>query len=106
VSGQMYGRLPVYDLSGNTSIDLNANYVTYANSYLYIRNSAFNAVTLPSTTVTTQGGTFFQLKNSTNTTLSVALTNTLALSSPIAIGPSNAVTFVVSPVFSNTMFLF
>ena len=106
VSGQVYGRLPVYDLSGLTSIDVSANYGTYANSYLYIRNSGFNQITLPTTIPTSQGGTFFQFKNSTGAYLSIIMSATLGLASPISISPSNAITLVVSPVSPNTMLLF
>jgi hypothetical protein len=105
ISGQIYARLPVY-IQSTTSVDLNTNYNTLANCYFYITNSGFNAITLPSSTPTSQGGTFFQFKNSTSSSLSITLTNTLGLSSPVAISPSNAITFVVSPSDANTMLLF
>ena len=105
VSGQMYARLPVY-IQSTTSVDLNTNYNAFLNSYFFITNSGFNAITLPTATLTTQGGAFFQFKNSTSSFLSITLTNTLGLSSPVAISPSNAITFVVSPSNADTMLLF
>jgi hypothetical protein len=104
VVGSVYGRLPVRIETG-TSVNFNTNFDAFANTYTYITNSGFNAVTLPSNTATTQGGTFFQLKNSTSSFLSVAVTNTLTLASPISLAPSNALTFVISPSASNTMLL-
>jgi hypothetical protein len=108
VSGQMYGRLPVivWASANGNSIDYNTNFPTYQNSYVYITNSAFNAITLPSSTATSNGGAFLQLKNSTSSFLSITLTNTLTLTSPVSIAPSNAITFVVSPSNANTMLLF
>ena len=105
VSGQLYARLPVY-IQNTTSVNLNTNYNAFLNSYFFITNSGFNAITLPTATPTTQGGAFFQFKNSTSSFLSITLTNTLGLTSPVVISPSNAITFVVSPSNANTMLLF
>jgi hypothetical protein len=106
VAGCVYGRLPVTVYTSSTALDLNTNFATYANSYIYLTNPGIAAVTLPTTTATTSGGTFFQLKNSTASYLSLTITNTLGLTSPVVIAPSNAVTFVVSPSNANTMLLF
>jgi hypothetical protein len=38
--------------------------------------------------------------------LSVTLTNTLTLTSPVTISPSNAITLVVSPTSAGTLLLF
>jgi hypothetical protein len=105
VSGTIYGRLPVYIVTG-TTLDLSANYQAYANTYIYITNGGFSNLTLPAVTATTAGGTFFQLKNATSAYLSVTVNATLSLTSPVVIGPSNAVAFVVSPSNANTMLLF
>jgi hypothetical protein len=104
VSGSVYGRLPVTVLTG-TSVDISANYAAYANSYLYITNSGFNTITNPSVTSTTQGGTFFQFKNATSSYLSVTMANTVTITSPVIIPPSNAVTLVVSPAANNSFLL-
>ena len=104
ISGCIYGRLPVTVVTG-TTLDLSANYSTYANSYFYITNSGFNTITNPSTTSTTEGGTFFQLKNATSTSLSITMANTVTISSPVVIAPTNAVTLVVSPAANNTFLL-
>ena len=104
VSGTLYGRLPVTVVTG-TSVDISANYAALANSYLYITNSGFNTITNPSTTTTTQGGTFFQFKNATSSYLSVTMANSVTIPSPVIIPPSNAVTLVVSPAANNTFLL-
>jgi hypothetical protein len=105
VSGNIYGRLPVTVVSG-TTLDISANYAQYANSYIYLTNPAFSTITNPSVTTTTQGGTFFQFKNATPTYLSVTMANTVTITSPVVIPPSNAVTLVVSPTTANTFLLF
>jgi hypothetical protein len=89
-----------------TSVDLNTNYTTYANTYFYLTNSAFSSITTPSSTSTANAGRFFQFKNSTSSYLSVTLTNTLTLTSPVMISPSNAITLVVSPAAANSLLLF
>jgi len=105
VSGQIYGRLPVFIVTG-TTLDLSANFSTYSNTYTYLTNSGFSNVTIPSSLSTSNGGTFFQLKNSTSSFLSVTITGTVGITSPVSISPSNAITFVVSPSNANTMLLF
>jgi hypothetical protein len=105
VAGQVYGRLPVYVLSAD-SIDLATNYTAYANSYFYITNSAFSSITNPSSTATTDGGVFFQFKNSTSSYLSITIDPTLTITSPVIIPPSNAITLVVSPSTADTFLLF
>jgi hypothetical protein len=108
VAGQVYGRLPVYVISNNTDPQLNTNYATYANTYFYITSSAFASLTLPGTsyTVTSNGGTFFQFKNSTSSYLSITLTSNANLPTSVSIAPSNALTFVISPTAANTFLLF
>ena len=105
VSGCTYGRLPV-NVVATTTLDLSTNYAAYANTYTYLTNSGFSNITIPSTSATTSGGTFFQLKNSTPTFMSVVITGTVGITSPVSIAPSNAITFVVSPTSANTMLLF
>lgn len=105
VSGVVYGRLPVTIVTG-TSVDISANYGALANSYVYLTNSGFNTITNPSTTSTAQGGTFFQFKNATSSFLSVTMANTVTITSPVVIPPSNAVTLVVSPTTNNSLLLF
>jgi hypothetical protein len=106
VSGCIYGRLPVTVYTSSNTLDLSANFNSYANSYIYLTNPAFTSVLLPGSTATTIGGTFFQLKNSTSSYLSVTLNATLGLTSPVAIAPSNAITLVVSPSDASRMLLF
>jgi collagen type VII alpha len=106
VQGCIYGRLPVTVYTTADALRLDTNFTAYANSYVYLTNTGITAVTLPASTATTLGGTFVQLKNSTPAYLSLTITNTLGLTSPVVIAPSNAVTFVVSPSNANTMLLF
>jgi hypothetical protein len=107
VSGIAYARLPVTVISG-TTIDLSTNFDLSTNSYFYITNSGFSNITTPaSASITTaRGGTFWQFKNATSSFLSVTLTNTLTLTSPVSISPSNAITLVISPSNANTLLLF
>jgi hypothetical protein len=107
VSGIAYARLPTTVVTG-TSIDLSTNFDLSTNSYFYITNSAFSNIVTPATAaiVTTRGGTFWQFKNSTSSYLSVVLTNTLGITSPVSISPSNAITLVVSPTTAGTLLLF
>jgi hypothetical protein len=105
VSGQVYGRLPVFVVSG-TSLDISANFNAYANSYFYITNSGFTTISNPPTTTTAQGGTFFQFKNATSSYLSITMASTVTITSPVVIPPSNAITLVVSPSNANTFLLF
>jgi hypothetical protein len=105
VSGQVYGRLPVFVVSG-TSVDISTNFNAYANSYFYITNSGFTTISNPAVTATTQGGTFFQFKNATSSYLSVTVASSVSITSPVVIPPSNAITLVVSPSNANTFLLF
>jgi hypothetical protein len=76
------------------------------NQYYYVLNHGFNSITLPSTTTTANVGKFWSVRNSTNAYLSITLTNTLSLSSPIVIPPQNSLTLVISGVSNNTILLF
>jgi len=105
VSGQIYGRLPVFVVA-TSNLDLSANFNTYANTYIYLTNTAFSSILLPTSTASSNGGTFFQLKNSTSTYMSVTLNASLTLTTPTVIPPSNAITLVVSPNAPSTMLLF
>lgn len=103
VSGQFYGRLPVFDVSATTqTLTLGVN----DNSYFYLTNSSFSNIIAPATTSTGNAGTFWTFKNSTSSTLSVTLTNTLSLTSPVSIPPLNAITLTISPTSNNTLLLF
>jgi hypothetical protein len=106
ISGCIYGRLPVTVYTSSNTLDLSANFNTYANSYIYLTNTAFSSILLPTSTATAIGGTFFQLKNSTSSYMAVTLNATLGITSPVVISPSNAITLVVSPSNASTMLLF
>ena len=101
VAGQLYGNLPVTEVSGTSLTLASSNY----NGYFYLTNSGFSAVTLPTATATSNAGAFWSLRNATSSYLSVTLTNNLSLTSPLVIPPSNAQTLVVSGVSSNTILL-
>jgi hypothetical protein len=101
VRGPLLARLPVTEVSG-TSLTLDSsNY----NRTFYLTNSGFNAATLPSSTAISDDGSFWSLRNATNTSLSITLTNTLNLTSPLVIPPANTQTLVISGVTSNTILL-
>jgi len=101
VRGAVFGRIPVTEVSGTSVTLASSNY----NAAFYITNSGFNAATLPSATVTADAGSFWTLRNATSSSLSITLTNTLNLTSPLVIPPSNAQSLVVSGVTSNTILL-
>jgi hypothetical protein len=101
VLGLLYGRLPVLETDATSATLASSNY----NSYVHIRNSRFDQITLPASTAITDGGSFWTLRNATGTTLSITLVNTLTLISPLFIPPSNSVTLAVSGVTSNTLLL-
>jgi hypothetical protein len=96
------GIVNVIETSGSSLTLSSSNY----NSLFYLTSNGFNAVTLPSTTATSNGGNYWTLRNATNNYLSITLTNTLSLTSPLVIPPSNATTLTVSRVTSNTILLF
>ena len=91
----------VTEVTGTSATLSSANY----NTFFFITNSGFNAVTLPATTPTSAGGNYWTLRNATSTNLNITLTNTLSLASPLSIPSSNAQTLVVSGVTSNTILL-
>ena len=95
-------KITVSEVSGTSQTLSSANY----NTFFYLSNSGFNAVTLPSTTATSDGGNYWTLRNATTNYLSITLTNTLTLVSPLTIPPENSVTLVVSGTSANTILLF
>lgn len=92
----------VQEVSG-TSLTLSSSNYNY---FFYITNSGFNAVTLPATTATSAGGNYWSLRNATAANLSITLTNTLSLTSPLVIPAGNSSTLTISGVTSNTILLF
>jgi hypothetical protein len=105
VAGTFYGRLPVIVV---TTLTETINVTTNANSYFYLTNSGFNTITTPASgdIITSRGGMFWTFKNATSSYMSVTLSNTLTLTSPISIAPSNSITLTISPSSNNTLLLF
>ncbi len=93
--------ITINEVSGTSQTLSSSNW----NQYFYLTNSGFNALTLPSSTATSNAGRFWTLRNATNAYLSVTLTNTLSLTSPLTIPSSNAVTLAISGSTSNTILL-
>jgi hypothetical protein len=93
--------LAVTEVSG-TSLTIGSN---NSNRSFYLTNSGFNAMTLPSSVNAYDGGTYWSLRNATGSSLSITLTNTLNLTSPLIIPSSNTQTLVVSRDTSNTLLL-
>lgn len=103
VSGVVRGGIKIssFALSSNFSVLLSE--VGY---YYYLTNTNLAAVTLPATTTAaTHGGQYWVLRNATGQVMSLSLINTLTLSSPLVIQPSNAATLVISPEANNTILL-
>jgi hypothetical protein len=76
-----------------------------SNRSFYLTNSGFNALSLPSSLCNFLGGTYWSLRNATASSMSITLTNTLNLTSPLIIPSSNTQTLVVSRDTSNTLLL-
>jgi hypothetical protein len=95
------GRVAMSEVSGTSATLASSNY----NTTFYLTNSGFNAATLPSATVTTDGGYYWTLRNATSSALSITLTNTLNLTSPLVIPSSNSQTLIISGATSNTILL-
>jgi hypothetical protein len=93
--------LVVSDISA-TSLSLVSSNI---NRTFYLTNSGFNAVTLPATVRSYIGGSFWSLRNATSSQLTITLTNTLNLTSPLIIPSSNTQTLVISRDTSNTILL-
>jgi hypothetical protein len=75
------------------------------NQYFYITNSGFNAITLPGSTSTADGGNYWTLRNATGVNFSITITNTLTLTSPFVLAAGNSQTLVISAVSANTVLL-
>jgi hypothetical protein len=95
------GRVTMSEVAGTSATLASSNY----NTTFYLTNSGFNAVTLPSATVTTDGGYYWTLRNATSSSLSITLTNTLNLTSPLVIPSSNSQSLIISGATSNTILL-
>lgn len=93
--------LVVSEISG-TSLTIATSNV---NRSFYLTNSGFNAMSLPSSVSTYDGGSYWSLRNATNASMSITLTNTLNLTSPLILPSSNTQTLVVSRDTSNTILL-
>jgi hypothetical protein len=93
--------LIVSEVSGTSLTLASSN----TNRSFYLTNSGFNALSLPSTASRFDGGTFWSIRNSTTSQLTITLTNTLNLTSPLIIPSSNTQTLVVSRDTSNTILL-
>lgn len=97
-----FGGINVQEITG-TSLTLAAsNY----NNYFHVTNTGFNAMTLPSATAITLGGLFWSIRNATAGNLSITLTNTLTLTSPLVIPSGNSATLAISGVTANRILLF
>jgi hypothetical protein len=94
--------LTIQEITGTSATFAASNY----NNYFYVTNAGFNAITLPSSTATSAGGNFWSVRNATAGNLSITLTNTLTLTSPLVIPSGNSATLAVSGVNANTILLF
>lgn len=73
--------------------------------YYYITNSGFNALTLPADTTGSTLGSYWVLRNSTSSYLSITVTNLGGLATPLVIPPSNSVTIVVTTASSSPAYV-
>ena len=91
----------VSEVTGTSQTLSSSNY----NTFFYLTNAGFNAVALPATTATSAGGNYWALRNATASYLTITLTNTLSLTSPLVIPPANTQTLAISSATSNTILL-
>jgi len=109
-NGTNYYTRPTLGFSGINVQEISGTSLTLAasnyNNYFYVTNAGFNAMTLPASTATTLGGLFWSVRNATAGNLSITLTNTLTLTSPLVIPSGNSATLAVSGLTSNTILLF
>lgn len=101
IAGGGASPITITEVTGTSATLSSSNY----NTYFYITNTGFNTVTLPSTTATSAGGNYWTLRNATGSQLSITLTNTLNLVSPLVIPSSNAQTLAISAASANTILL-
>lgn len=104
VTGAGGGASPItiLEVTGTSQTLSSSNY----NTFFYLTNPSFNAVALPASTATSAGGNYWALRNATSSYLSITLTNTLSLTSPLVIPPANTQTLAISGATSNTILLF
>ena len=93
--------ITISEVSGTSQTLSSANY----NTFFYLTNPSFNAISLPSSTATSAGGNYWALRNATSSYLSITITNTLSLTSPLVIPPANTQTLAISGASSNTILL-
>jgi hypothetical protein len=93
--------ITVSEVTGTSQTLSSSNY----NTFFYLTNANFNAVALPATTATSAGGNYWALRNATASYLTITLTNTLSLTSPLVIPPANTQTLAISSASSNTILL-
>lgn len=102
----LYQRIPVVNVS-NATTDTSLTLTTTAyGTYYNITVSAFNRLVLPVSVSSNDGGAFWVLRNNTNATLTITLSNTLALTSPLVIPARNNATLVVDASSNDTIVLF
>jgi hypothetical protein len=99
------GSVPNLVVTGWTGTALTLS-VANDNQMFHLRNSGFNAITLPATTATSDGGGYWTLRNATPTTMSITITNTLTLTTPLVLPGLSSATLVISPESANTVLLF
>ena len=93
--------ITVSEVTGTSQTLSSSNY----NTFFYLTNASFNAVALPAPTATSAGGNYWALRNATASYLTITLTNTLSLTSPLVIPPANTQTLAISSASSNTILL-
>jgi hypothetical protein len=99
------GNVPNLVVTGTTGTSLTLS-TANDNQMFHLRNSGFNAITLPATTATSDGGGYWTLRNSTPSTMSITINNTLTLTSPLVLPGLSSATLVISPEAANTVLLF
>jgi hypothetical protein len=99
----LYSRVPIVDVTG-TALNI-ASVDPSSGTHYNITNSTFNTLTLPASTTTAQGGTFWVFKNNSPGTLSLTIGNNQNLPSNIGIPTGNSLTLAVSSNSANTFII-
>jgi hypothetical protein len=103
IRSALYSRVPIVDVTG-TALNI-ASVDPSSGTHYNITNSTFNTLTLPASTTTAQGGTFWVFKNNSPGTLSLTIGNNQNLPSNIGIPTGNSLTLAVSSNSANTFII-
>jgi hypothetical protein len=104
IRSALYSRVPIVNITSGTNLTIN-NVDASSGTHYNISNSTMTTITLPSSTTTAQGGTFWVFRNNSPGILSLTLANNANLPSNIGLPAGNSLTIAVSSNANNTFIL-